>query len=74
MRIFLLCQVSKVYTTITDVSITIRNQDGLNTTCLWMFGIGGNNDFSTDLHQKDSQHENALALMQSQYAVRVNLH
>lgn len=28
---------------------------------------GGNSDFSTDLHQKDSQHESALALMQSQH-------
>ena len=31
--------------------------------------LGGNNDFTTDMHQKDPQHENALALMQSQYAV-----
>eukprot|EP00250_Pteridium_aquilinum_P012866 c20994_g1_i1 orf=296-1555(+) len=28
---------------------------------------GGNSDFPTDLHQKDSQHESALALMQSQH-------
>ena len=36
--------------------------------------LGGNNDFTTDMHQKDPQHENALALMQSQYAVSTDWH
>ena len=36
--------------------------------------LGGNNDFTTDIHQKDPQHENALALMQSQYAVSTDWH
>jgi hypothetical protein len=35
--------------------------------------LGGNTDFTADMHQKGPQHESALALMQSQYAVSADL-